>query len=288
MRTMVSECFGSLAVLDPDTILKKLSEIQEAHSAITASEGTVADEDTESTENAYVCRTVASSVKLAIAGKIDPSKLSVYMPTFVNMLQISELHVRNAALLMVYSAVHHMPSAVVGLLKDPIMPSLYEVASLELKRKIDLGPFSHVVDDALPLRKAALSIFATCIDNVPGSLEISEFMPVLAKALGDAEDIQLHAHSLIISMCARQPTYIVNAAETFVEPLEKTVNRKPGQKTGTELERLNEWIKSALRVMVTMSKLDGVMASRKFADFVDRVKSNSKFTAHLNALEDER
>ena len=288
VRTMVSECLGSLAVLDPDTILKMLSEMQEAHSAITAADATVADEDTESTKNAYVCRTVASSVKLAIAGKIDPSRLSVYMPIFVKMLHINELHVRNAALLMVYSAVHHMPSAVVGLLKEQIMPSLYQVASLELKRKIDLGPFSHVVDDALPLRKAALSIFATCIDNVPGSLDISEFMPVLAKALGDAEDIQLHAHSIVISMCARQPAYIVNAAETFVEPLEKTMNRKPGQKTGTELERLNEWIKSALRVMMTMSRLDGVMASRKFADFVDRVRGNSKFTAPLNALEDER
>jgi cullin-associated NEDD8-dissociated protein 1 len=123
---------------------------------------------------------------------------------------------------------------------------------------------------------------------VPGSLDISEFMPVSAKALGDAEDIQLQAHSIVISMCARQPAYIVNAAETFVEPLEKTMNRKPGQKTGTELERLNEWIKSALRVMMTMSRLDGVMASRKFADFVDRVRGNSKFTAPLNALEDER
>ena len=288
VRTMVSECLGSLAVLDPDALLKKLAEIQDSHSAITSPEGIVSDTDNESRKNAYVCRTVASSIKQAIASKIDPSKLSSYMPTFVNMLQISELHVRNSALLMVYSAVHHMPFVVAGLLKDSILPLLYQVAGLELKRKIDLGPFSHVVDDALPLRKAALSIFATCIENLPGSLDISEFMPVLAKALGDAEDIQLHAHSIVMSMCSRQPTFIVNAAETFVEPLEKTMNKKPGQKTGTELERLNEWIKSALRVMIIMSKLEGVMASRKFADFVDRVKGNSKFTYPLSALEEER
>jgi len=288
VRTMVSECLGSLAVLNPDIMLKKLAEIQEAHSAITAPEGVVAEEDAESKKNALVCRTVASAIKLAIAGKIDPSKLSTYMPTYVKMLQLPELHVRNASLLMVYSAVHHMPPVVSGLLKESIMPSLYEVANLELKRKIDLGPFSHVVDDALPLRKAALSIFATCIENMPGYLDITEFMPVLAKALGDAEDIQLHAHSIVISMCARQPTYVVNAAETFVEPLEKTTNKKPGQKTGTELERLNEWIKSALRVMMTMSKLEGVMASRKFADFVERIKGNSKFTGPLSALEEER
>lgn len=288
VRTMVSECLGSLAVLEPDAMLKKLAEIQQSHSEITAPEGTVAEDDAQSKKNALVCRTVASSIKLAIAGKIDPPKLAAYMPTFVKMLELDELHVRNASLLMVYSAVHHMPQVVSGLLKDSIMPSLFDVAKLKLERKIDLGPFSHTVDDALPLRKAALSIFATCLENVPGSLDISEFMPVLAKALGDAEDIQLHAHQIVISMCARQPTFIVTSAESFVEPLEKTMNKKPGQKTGTELERLNEWIKSALRVMVTMSKLEGVMASRKFADFVERVNGNSKFTGPLAALEEER
>jgi len=288
VRTMVSECLGSLAVLEPDAMLKKLAEIQASHSEIKAPEGTVAEDDAVSKKNAMVCRTVASSIKLAIAGKIDPLKLSSYMPTFVKMLEVDELHVRNASLLMVYSAVHHMPQVVSGLLKDSIMPSLFEVSKLKLERKIDLGPFSHTVDDALPLRKAALSIFASCLEKLPGSLDISEFMPVLAKALGDAEDVQLHAHQIVISMCARQPTYIVTSAETFVEPLEKTMNKKPGQKTGTELERLNEWIKSALRVMVTMSKLEGVMASRKFADFVERVNGNSKFIAPLAALEEER
>ena len=112
-------------------------------------------------------------------------------------------------------------------------------------------------------------------------------MPVLANAMGDAEDIQLHAYQIIISMCARQPTYIIASLETFIDPLEKTINKKPGQKTGTELERLNDWIKSAIRVMFTLNKLEGAQNSRKFADFVDRVKGNTKFVAQLNALEEE-
>lgn len=288
VRTMVSECLGSLAVLEPNSILQKLVEIQEKHFAVTAPDGIVAEEDSASAENALVCQTVASSIKHAIAGKIDPTKLSPFMETFVRMLTIEEINVRNAALLMVYSAVHHMPQTISTLLKDSIMPSLYEMASLKKERKIDLGPFSHTVDDALSLRKISLTIFARCLESIPGSVDVTEFMPVLAKALGDAEDIQLHAHGIVLSMCARQPTYIVNSADTFIELLEKTMNKKPGQKTGPELERLNEWIKSALRVMVTMSRLDGVMASRKFAEFVERVKGNSKFTGALAALEEER
>lgn len=130
---------------------------------------------------------------------------------------------------------------------------------MKLERKVDLGPFTHTVDDALPLRKAALSIFATCLEKLPASLDIAAFMPVLAKALGDKEDIQLQAHQIVISMCSRQPTYVAAAVESFVDPLEKTILKKTGQKQGTELERANEWIKSGLRAMVALSRVDGSM-----------------------------
>lgn len=288
VRTMVAECLGSMTCMQPPLMLEKLSKLADGHSAIVVEGGKLDPDDTESKKNAFVCWTVASSIKLAIAGKTDQTQLAVYMPNFLKLLQQQELDVRNAALLMVYSAVHHMPQLVSGLMKEHITPSLYEVAGLTMKRKVDLGPFSHTVDDALPLRKAAFSIFATCLENLPGSMDISTFMPVLAKALGDVEDIQLQVHQIAIGMCLRQPTYIVASVETFVEPLEKTMHKKAGQKTGTELERLHEWIKSALRTMVTLSKVEGTMNNRKFAEFVDRTRANSKFRVQLEAIDDEK
>ena len=283
VRTMVAECLGSLTCALPDDMLKTLEAWQKQHHT-----GLNGDDDKIVNKNALVCWTIASAVKLAISGKVDASQLTRSMPTFVQLLQHSDLHVRNAALLMIYSAVHHMPIVVTGLMKEWIMPSLYEVSKLKLERKVDLGPFTHTVDDALPLRKTALSIFATCLESIPGSVDVSEFILVLVKAFGDAEDIQLHAHQILISMCTRQPSYVVASVDTFVEPLEKTMNKKPGEKTGTELERLNDWIKSALRVMLTFSKLDGALNSRKFTDFFERVKGNSKFSSLLGALEEER
>lgn len=287
VRTMVAECMGSLAVVQPEFMLPKLAEIQSKHFNINAPDGTIAEEDSESKTNALACWTVGTSVKLAVAGKVDATHLSSSMPTFVKLLQQKELTVRNVALLMVYSAVHHMPQAIAPLLKDFVMPSLYEVAELKLERKVDLGPFTHKVDDALPLRKAALSIFATCLENVPGSIDGVPFMIVLAKALGDAEDIQLHAHQIIMSMCTRQPDFLVASVDSLAEPLEKTLNKNTSKKTGTELERMNDWIKSALRVTLALSKLDGTMNSASFANFVGRVKNNSKLTGMLAELDAE-
>ena len=287
VRTMVAECMGSLTCLQPELMLPKLETQVESHSTIVAPGGMIADSDTSSKQNARVSWTVATSIKLAIAGKVDPQILSGSFPTFLKLLKQEVLSVRTAALLMVYSAAHHMPQTLSGVLKDSILPTLFEVAKLKLERKVDLGPFTHTVDDALPLRKAALSIFATCLDNLPGSIDVSTFMPVLANALGDAEDIQLHAYQVVISMCTHQPSYLVTSVDSFVAPLEKTMNKKSGQKTGTELERLNDWIKSALRVMIALSKVEGTMNSRKFADFVERIKGNSKYAEKLRAIDAE-
>jgi cullin-associated NEDD8-dissociated protein 1 len=271
-------------------MLPKLEAIQNNRFAISVKDdGFVDDEDIVSKMNARVCWTVATSMKLAIAGKANANRVAAHMPVFVKLLEVKELHCRNAALLMIYSATHHSPQVVASLLRESIMPSLYEVAALKLERKVDLGPFKHTIDDALPLRKATLSIFATCLENLPGSLDIPSFIPILANALSDAEDIQLHAHQILISMCTRQPTYVVAAVESFIDPLEKTINKKQGTKSGTELERFNDWIKSALRVTLALSRLDGVTnSSRRFTEFLERVRANSKYTPLLQALEEEQ
>lgn len=210
------------------------------------------------------------------------------MPAFLGLLKEDDIAVKNIALLMVYSAVRNTPQLVVGLMKEQILPQIYELAQLNMERKIDLGPFKHTVDDALPIRKAALSVFATCLEKCPSSLDIPAFMPVVAKALADVEDVQLQTHQIVITMCSRHPIPLVAAADSFVAPLEKTVNKKKGQKTGTELERVYEWIKSGLRVMIAISKLDGAMTNRKFAEFVDRINNSSKHHPFIMAVEDER
>jgi cullin-associated NEDD8-dissociated protein 1 len=161
------------------------------------------------------------------------------MPTFLILLQENDLEVKNVALLMVYSAVHHTPQLVAGIMKEQILPTINELAVLNMERKVDLGPFKHTVDDALPLRKAALSIVATCLEKCPSCIDITTFMPVLINAMGDVEDIQLQAHQIVLSMCSRQPILVVQAADSFVEPLHKTCNKKKGNKTGVSISALN-------------------------------------------------
>jgi len=279
VRTVVAECLGSLACVASDEVLTQLQGLATKQSV---EEAIDADEE----KNILVRSTVATSVKFAIAGHCDTVKLLPYMTTFLQLMKEEDLTVRNAALLMVYSAVHHNPKLVIGLMEDHIMPSLIELAQNKMQRKIDLGPFKHVVDDFLPLRKAAISIFATCLEKCPRTINFASFMPILTKALGDVEDVQLQAHQIVTSMCSKFPTEIVGSLEGFIAPLQKTLNKRMGNKTGTELERAMEWVKSALRIIFVLSRVEGAMNLQMFADFVERTRKSPTHQIMLKELEE--
>jgi len=276
IRTMVAECLGSLTCLQPASTLSTLAALADQHLS-----------DTQ--PSTLIAWTIATAVKFAIAGTPPPTAaLSPYLITFLAFLSSPNVSVRNAALIMVYSAVHHVPSLVAPVMRQHVLPSLYELAGLTLKRKVDLGPFKHTVDDALPLRKASLSIFATSLENCREGLDIPEFLPLLAKALADEEDVQLQAHQILVSLCHVAPKDVFQKLMIFVDPLEKTIWKKTkGEKTGTELERENEWVKSALRAMLALEALERKMGGKKTRDFFDRIKGNARFQHMLKAVAEE-
>lgn len=273
VRTMVAECLGCLTCLQPIVILPQLQLLVEKNMG---------------NKTPVVCCTVATSMKYAIASKCDTKATLPFIPTFLKLLHEDDAAVKNAALIMVYSAIHHNPDLVIEYMKELILPSLYELSQLKLKRQVDLGPFKQTIDDALPIRKASLSIFASCIEKCPDVLDIPSFMPILAKALDDVEDVQLQAHQIAITMCTRYPREIIAAAASFVKPLENTMNKKTSNKSGTELERALEWVKSAVRVMVTMSHVNESMSCPEFADLVVRMKKSSTIMPIIKVIEANR
>lgn len=157
---------------------------------------------------------------------------------------------------------------------------------MKLKRQVDLGPFKQTIDDALPIRKSALSIFAACIDKCADVLDVPSFMPILAKALDDVEDVQLQAHQIVITMCARYPRDIAASAASFVKPLENTMSKKTSNKSGTELERALEWVKSAVRVMMTICHVNESMNCAEFADLVIRMKKNNTISSIIKEIDE--
>ena len=203
--------------------------------------------------------------------------LASHIEVFVTMLSDEDLSVRRAALLTLNSIVHHQPQLVVSFLDSLVFPVLYETIQLKMKRVVDLGPFKHTVDDGLPLRKAAVSCMDTILDVMPERIHISAFLPYLVDGLKDNEqDVQMLCHQILSKICGFQPGVVLGSLESIIEPLDKAVNKKvkgaqDGQ-VGTEVERANDLIRSALRAVDAISQMPDIELSQKFQDFVSRIQ----------------
>ncbi len=104
-------------------------------------------------------------------------------------------------------------------LHEMIIPVLFEVMELRLKREIDLGSFKHECDDALPLRKAALACIGTILNNVPELMQIGNFMPYLVKGLRDLEEVQILCHQVVTKITTIAPGAIIGSVEDLVAAL---------------------------------------------------------------------
>ena len=132
---------------------------------------------------------------------------------------------------------------------------------MSLKRQIDLGPFKHIVDDAIPIRNATLSIFSTCMDKCHTTtiIDNTTFLPsVLAKSLGDVKDVQIQAYQILISMCSSHPMDVVLFLDSFVGPLEKSIfAKKSSGNAASQDDKTNDKVKSALGVVIALMNVDG-------------------------------
>jgi len=275
VRNMVAECLGALASMHPSKLIPGLLKLSEDNSG-----------------DAFMRWTIVTALKYCVSHGAPTEELNPHMEQFLTMLRDEDLDVRKACLLLVNASAHHQPLLVSDLLAASIMPVICETIELRLERVVDLGPFKHKVDDGLPLRKAALSCVDTVLDTLPERLDVVGFMPFLATGLGDSQgDVQQLCHQILIKICSYQPGAVLGSLESLVEPLEKTVNKRvKDSQVGTEVERANDLIRSALRAVVAISMIEDASSSRQFTQFMERLekRGSDKLKAMLQSIEAEQ
>lgn len=192
-RNVVAECLGKLTLTDPQGLLPRLRAALSSPSALTRT-------------------TIVSAVKFTISDQqqpIDPL-LKQCMGDFLQTLQDEDLNVRRVALIAFNSAAHNKPSLIRDLL-DSVLPQLYNETKVrvslsnfhleqrrvqfsfcvqkELVREVEMGPFKHIVDDGLDLRKAAFECMYTLLDSCLDRLDVFEFLNHVELGLKGLEDL---------------------------------------------------------------------------------------------------
>ncbi|XP_072955523.1 cullin-associated NEDD8-dissociated protein 1 isoform X1 [Typha angustifolia] len=261
VRNVVAECLGKIALIEPKKLIPALKERTTSPTAFTRA-------------------TVVIAVKYAIVER--PEKIDEFLhseiSTFLMLIKDNDRHVRRAAVLALSTAAHNKPNLIKGLLPE-LLPLLYDqtVVKQELIRTVDLGPFKHVVDDGLELRKAAFECVDTLLDSCLDQVNPSSFIvPHLISGLSDHYDVKMPCHLILSKLADKCPAAVLAVLDSLVNPLEKTISHKP--KTDAvkqEVDRNEDMIRSALRAIASLSRISGGDCSLQFKALMNKIASTA-------------
>uniref|UniRef100_A0A0E0CG82 Cullin-associated NEDD8-dissociated protein 1 n=1 Tax=Oryza meridionalis TaxID=40149 RepID=A0A0E0CG82_9ORYZ len=268
VRNVVAECLGKIALIEPRKLIPALKERTSSPAANTRA-------------------TVAIAIKYSIVerpGKIDEIMYSE-ISTFLMLIKDSDRHVRRAAVLALSTAAHNKPNLIKGLLPE-LLPLLYDqtVVKQELIRTVDLGPFKHVVDDGLELRKAAFECVDTLLDSCLDQVNPSSFIvPFLLSGLGDHYDVKMPCHLILSKLADKCPSAVLAVLDSLVDPIEKTINHKPkGDAVKQEVDRNEDMIRSALRAIAALSRI-----SMRFKNLMNKIMASPPLADKYNSVRSE-
>ncbi|KAJ7946519.1 cullin-associated NEDD8-dissociated protein 1 [Quillaja saponaria] len=273
IRNVVAECLGKVALIEPAKLVPALKVRTTSPSAFTRS-------------------TVVIAVKYSIVERPEKIDEIIYpeISSFLKLIKDHDRHVRRAAVLALSTFSHNKPNLIKRLLPE-LLPLLYDqtVVKKELIRTVDLGPFKHIVDDGLELRKAAFecvdSLLGSCLDQVHPS---SFIVPYLKSGLDDHYDVKMPCHLILSKLADKCPSSVLAVLDSLVDPLQKTINFKPKQDAvKQEVDRNEDMIRSALRAIASLNRISGGDCSLKFKSLMHEISKSPTLWEKYSSIRNE-
>ncbi|KAL7237890.1 hypothetical protein ACSBR2_004067 [Camellia fascicularis] len=257
VRNVVAECLGKIALIEPAKLVPALK-------------------DRTNSQAAFTRATVVIAVKYSIVERPEKIDEIIYpeISSFLTLIKDHDRHVRRAAVLALSTAAHNKPNLIKGLLPE-LLPLLYDqtIVKKELIRTVDLGPFKHIVDDGLELRKAAFECVDTLLDSCLDQVNPSSFIvPYLKSGLDDHYDVKMPCHLILSKLADKCPSAVLAVLDSLVDPLQKTINFRPKQDAvKQEVDRNEDMIRSALRAIASLNRISGGDCSHKFKNLMSEI-----------------
>ncbi|KAK7816085.1 cullin-associated nedd8-dissociated protein 1 [Quercus suber] len=260
VRNVVAECLGKIALIEPSKLVPALKVRTTSPTAFTRA-------------------TVVIAVKYSIVERPEKIDEIIYpeISSFLMLIKDHDRHVRRAAVLALSTFAHNKPNLIKGLLPE-LLPLLYDqtIVKQELIRTVDLGPFKHIVDDGLELRKAAFECVDTLLDSCLDQVNPSSFIvPYLKSGLDDHYDVKMPCHLILSKLADKCPSAVLAVLDSLVDPLQKTINFKPKQDAvKQEVDRNEDMIRSALRAIASLNRISGGDCSLKFKNLMTEISKS--------------
>ncbi|KAL6300990.1 TIP120-domain-containing protein [Sparassis latifolia] len=263
-RNVAAACLGKLTTTHPARYLPQLHE-------------RIRD------ENPAARATVLSAIRYTFAESANSydELLNSLLMDFLSLITDSDLTVRRLALQALNSAARSKPHLIRDHLPT-ILPNLYmeTVINPDLIRTVQMGPWTHKVDDGLEPRKTAYETLYTLLDTCLAKLDLHEFLGhVLTGLLDESDEVKVICHMMLFRLAQVAPTAVAQRLDDITPPLEKSMKGATVTKDTVkqDLERAAELQRSTLRAIVALSKISQQGISPRFDVLVESTRRSSEW-----------
>ncbi|KAJ3534666.1 hypothetical protein NMY22_g6824 [Coprinellus aureogranulatus] len=99
----------------------------------------------------------------------------------------------------------------------------------DLVRTVQMGPWTHKVDDGLETRKTAYETMYTLLDTCLAKLDLHTFLSRVIPGLADdSDEIKVISHMMLFRLSQVAPTAVAQRLDEATPQLEKTMNGSYG------------------------------------------------------------
>ena len=170
------------------------------------------------------------------------------------MLEDAEIEIRRHALTTLNSAAHNKPELTNGHLGQ-LMPYVMTEAKIrpELIREVQMGPFKHIIDDGLELRKAAYETLYALLDMAFSRIDSIDLYDRLIEGLRDDNDVRALCNLMLVKLAYMDPEGTTRRLDAIAEAFRTTLSTKLKESAvKQELEKQEEANKAVLRVTLLL------------------------------------
>jgi cullin-associated NEDD8-dissociated protein 1 len=232
-KATLAECVGRLTMIHPSRYLPQLQTRMQSDDIAVRS---------------VVIRAVRYTFTAASAASFD-DLLRPFVVDFLSMMEDADLEIRRLALSTLYSAAFHKPQ----LIHDHIarlLPLLYRetVVNQELLHTVQMGPFKHVVDDGLVLRKSAFETLHTLTESFFSVSEMQGIYEVVSRGLDDVHEIKMLSYLMLSTLASKDSEGVRQHLEELAPKMVKVMASKPKENAvKADREKDSEIKRSVLR-----------------------------------------
>ncbi|KAI0099586.1 TIP120-domain-containing protein [Hypoxylon sp. NC0597] len=237
-RAICAECIGRLAIMEPKTYIPKLQKLMRDPSpvfrgvAVQALRYTLPDSDES----------------------FDLMLKTVLFDMLLTVLKDEDREIRRLGMTALNSAAHNKPDLILPHLGELIPYVINEsVIKPELIREVQMGPFKHLVDDGLEVRKSAYETLYALMETAFSRIGSLEFYDRIIAGLNDENDIRSLCNLMLSKLIVIDPEETTRRLDTIAECYRKILSTKLRDgAVKQEVEKQEEAIKSVLRVTLLL------------------------------------